>query len=103
LAYWEGFRKLNAATMDAFCEPPGSASSLLPSAAFTARIAYHWHKSWPEAEAHRRQLAEFPGLEAPSWTTIVRGLLAAMPLYLRPSPVPWMRALFDPIDWSAIS
>jgi hypothetical protein len=21
--------------------------------------------------------------------------------YLRPSPVPWMRALFDPIDWSA--
>ena len=97
-AYWEGFRKLQAATMDAFC------SRLIGVFFVTVgslhrTFAYHWHKSWPEAEAHRRHLAELP-----DWKAFVDDnrprIAAGHVTYLRPSPVPWMRALFDPIDWS---
>jgi hypothetical protein len=55
LAYWEGFRKLNAATMEAFCTRLVGVFFVTVGSLHRA-FAYHWHKSWPEAEVHRRQL-----------------------------------------------
>jgi hypothetical protein len=63
LAYWEGFRKLNAATMDAFCTRLIGVF-FVTVGSLHRTFAYHWHKSWPEAEALRRQLAEFPDWKA---------------------------------------
>jgi len=97
-AYWDGFRKLQTATMAVFC------SNLIGVLFVTVgslhrTFAYHWHKSWPEAEAHRQQLAELPDWNAFMEDTRPR-IIGSHVTYLRPSPVPWMRALFDPIDWS---
>jgi NIPSNAP protein len=98
LAYWEGFRKLNAATLDAFRDRLVGVF-FVTVGSLHRTFAYHWHKNWPEAEAHRRQLGEFPDWNAfmdDNRPRIVSGHVA----HLRPSPVPWMRALFDPIDWT---
>jgi hypothetical protein len=98
LAYWEGFRKLNASTVDAFRDRLVGVFFVTVGSLHRV-FAYHWHKSWPEAEAHHRQLAEIPEWSAfmdDNRPRIVGGNVA----HLRPSPVPWMRALFDPIDWT---
>ena len=99
LGYWEGFRKLNAATLDAFCSRLIGVFFVTVGSLHRA-YAYHWHKSWPEAEAHHRRLAEFA-----DWSAFMNDnrprIVGGHAAYLRPSPVPWMRALFDPIDWSA--
>ena len=98
LAYWEGFRKLNASTVDAFRDRLVGVFFVTVGSLHRV-FAYHWHKSWPEAEAHHRQLAEIPEWSAfmdDNRPRIVGGHVA----HLRPSPVPWMRALFDPIDWT---
>lgn len=98
LAYWEGFRKLSGATMDAFCTRLIGVFFVTVGGLHRA-FAYHWHKNWPEAEAHRHQLAELPDWSAfveDNRSRIVGGHVA----HLRPSPLPWMRELFDPIDWT---
>jgi hypothetical protein len=98
LAYWEGFRELNSATMDAFCSRLIGVFFVTVGSLHRA-FAYHWHKNWSEAEAHRRQLAELS-----DWNAFVEDnrprIVGGNIMHLRPSPVPWMRALFDPIDWT---
>jgi hypothetical protein len=98
IPYWEGFRKLQNATMGMFCTRLIGVF-FVTVGGLHRTIAYHWHKSWPEAEAHRRQLAELPDWNAfmdDNRPRIVGGHV----MHLRPSPVPWMRSLFDPIDWT---
>jgi NIPSNAP len=98
LAYWEGFRRLNGATMDAFCARLIGVFFVTVGGLHRA-FAYHWHKDWPEAEAHRHQLAE-----RPDWSAFVEDnrprIVGGHVAHLRPSPLPWMRELFDPIDWT---
>lgn len=98
VAYWDGFRKLSGATMDVF------RTSLIGCFFVTVGslhrvFAYHWHRNWPEAEAHRRQLAELP-----DWAAFMEDnrsrIVGGQVTHLRPSPLPWMRELFDPIDWT---
>jgi hypothetical protein len=98
LAYWEGFRKLNAATMDAFCTRLIGVF-FVTVGSLHRTFAYHWHKTWPEAEAHRRQLAELPDWNAFMEDNRLR-IVGGNVTHLRPSPLPWMRELFDPIDWT---
>jgi hypothetical protein len=97
-AYWDGFRALDAATMDAF------RTRLIGVFVVTVgplhrTFAYHWHKSWPEAEDHRRAL-----LERPDWRAFMDDnrprIVGGQVTHLRPSPLAWMRALFEPIDWT---
>ena len=98
LAYWDGFRRLNATTMDAFCTRLIGVFYVTVGSLHRA-YAYHWHSNWPEAEERRRHLAELPDWKAfmdDNRPRIVDGHVT----YLRPSPLPWMRALFDPIDWT---
>jgi hypothetical protein len=61
-------------------------------------LVYRWHRSFADAENYRSRRVEDRG-----WNVFVdgyRGLVArSHTAYLRPSPVPWMRPLFDPIDW----
>jgi hypothetical protein len=98
LAYWEGFRKLNAATMGVFCTRLIGVF-FVTVGTLHRTFAYHFHKSWTEAEAHRRQLAEFPDWKAfmeDNRPRIVGGHVT----HLTPSPLPWMRELFDPIGWT---
>ena len=98
IGYWEGFRKLKPATIEAF-------SARLIGVLFVTvgslhrTIVYHWHKDWPEAEAHRRRLAEVADWNAFMEDNRAR-IVGGHVTHLRPSPVPWMRALFDPIDWT---
>jgi NIPSNAP len=97
-AYWEAFGKLNAATMDAFCTRL-IGTFFVTTGTLHRVFAYHWHTSWRQAGAHSRQLAElqdWKSLMEDSRARIVGGRTA----YLRPSPLPWMRELFDPIDWT---
>jgi hypothetical protein len=98
LAYWDGFRKLNATIMEAFC------SRLIGVFFVTVgslhrTYAYHFHESWREAEAHSYQLAEFP-----DWNAFMQDnrprIVGGHVRHLRPSPLPWMRELFEPIDWT---
>jgi hypothetical protein len=98
IAHWESFRKLKPATMEQFCTRLIGVL-LVTVGSLHRTIAYHWHRSWPEAEAHRHQLAELPDWNAfmdDNRSRIVGGHIT----HLRPSPVPWMRELFDPIDWT---
>jgi hypothetical protein len=98
LAHWEGYRKLNAATVDAFCNHLIGVFFVTVGSLHRV-FAYHWHKSWSEAEAHRRQLSELP-----DWSAFMNDdrprLVGGHFAQLRPSPLPWMRALFDPIEWT---
>ncbi|MBS0246822.1 MAG: NIPSNAP family protein [Proteobacteria bacterium] len=92
-AYWEGFRKLSPATIDVACNRV-IASFYVTVGSLHRVFTYHWHRSWPEAEEQRRQLAERPDWNAfmdDNRTRIVSGQVAN----LRPSPVSWMRALFE--------
>ena len=100
LAYWDGFRKLNAATTDAFCTRLIGVFFVTVGSLHRV-FAYHWHKSWPEAEAHRHQLAERPDWKAFMQDNSPR-IVGGHAAHLRPSPLPWMRELFDPIDWTTI-
>ena len=56
---WEGFRKLDAATMDVFCTRLMGVL-FVTVGSLHRTYAYHWHRTWPEAEEHRRELAELP-------------------------------------------
>ncbi len=93
------FSQARCATMDAFCYRLIGVFFVTVGSLHRV-FAYHWHRSWPEAEAHHRQLAELPEWSAfmeDNRPRIVGGHVT--PIF-RPSPVPWMRALFDPIDWT---
>jgi hypothetical protein len=98
IAYWDGFRKLQPTTLDLF-RARLIATLFVTVGALHRTIAYHWHNSWPEAEAHRRALAELP-----DWNAFMEDnrprIVGGHVTHLRPSPVPWMRGLFDPIDWT---
>jgi hypothetical protein len=98
IPYWDGFRKLKTATMDVFCTRLIGVL-FVTVGSLHRTITYHWHKTWPEAEAHHGQLAELAdwnAFMADNRPRIVGGHVT----HLRPSPAPWMRALFDPIDWT---
>ena len=62
-------------------------------------IHYHWHRRWLEAEDRRRALAGSAAWQAFAESYKLR-VIGSHVSYLRPSPVPWMRSLFDFIDWS---
>jgi hypothetical protein len=97
-AYWEGFGKLSAATRDIFCTRL-IGTFFVTTGTLHRAFAYQWHTSWQQAEAHSRQLAELRDWNAfmdDNRTRIVGGHTA----YLRPSPLPWMRELFEPVDWT---
>jgi NIPSNAP len=97
-AYWEGFGKLSAATRDIFCTRL-IGTFFVTTGTLHRAFAYQWHTSWQQAEAHSRQLAELRDWNAfmdDARTRIVGGHTA----YLRPSPLPWMRELFEPVDWT---
>jgi hypothetical protein len=98
LAYWDGFRKLDAATMNVF-RARLIGCFFVTVGSLHRVFAYHWHRSWPEAEAHRRQLAERPDWDAFMEDNRARTVGGQM-TQLRPSPLPWMRGLFDTIDWT---
>ena len=99
LAYWEGFRKLQTCDDRRYFAASLIGVLFVTVGSLHRTFAYHWHKSWSEAEAHRHQLAELP-----DWNAFMEDnrprIVGGHVTYLRPSPVPWMRALFDPIDWS---
>jgi len=97
-AYWEGFGKLSATTRDVFCTRL-IGTFFVTTGALHRAFAYHWHTNWQQAEAHSRQLAElqdWKGFMEDNRERIVGGQTA----YLRPSPLQWMRELFEPIDWA---
>jgi NIPSNAP len=98
LAYWDGFRKLNAATMDAF-RTRLIGVFFVTVGSLHRTFVYHWHNSWPSAEAHRHQIAERPDWKAFMQDNSPR-IVGGHAAHLRPSPLPWMRELFDPIDWT---
>ena len=98
-SYWEGFRNLDAATMELF--RIGLIGVFFVTTGPLHRVIhYHWQRTWPEAEEHRRKLSENPDWNAFADSYRPR-VVDSHVSYLRPSPVPWMRNLFDRIDWPA--
>jgi hypothetical protein len=98
VTYWNGYRNLDATTMDVVRK--GLIGVFLVTTGLLHRVIhYQWHRSWAEAEDHRRKL-----IESADWSAFVESynqrVVDSHVSYLRPSPVPWMRQLFDPIDWS---
>lgn len=92
-AYWESFRKLNTATTDIFRDR--LIGCFVVTVGSLHRIfTYHWHTSWPDAEALRRQLAGLPDWDALMEDNRPR-IVGGQVTNLRPSPLPWMRALFE--------
>jgi hypothetical protein len=57
------------------------------------------YSTWQDAENHRRALAKLPAWNqfSETYRPFVNESHTAL---LKPSPVPWMRALFATIDWS---
>ncbi len=98
-AYWEGYRKLDVATMELMRRGLVGVFFVTTGPLHRA-IHYHWHRSWTEWENHRRSLTE-----SPAWRTSTDGyrprVVGSQVSCLRPSAVPWMRSLFEIIDWSA--
>lgn len=99
-AYWDGYRKLDAKTMD-IVRDRLIGVFVVTTGQLHRAIHYRWHRSLAEMEDHHTALAE----SAP-WQTFVATsrprVVGSRTAYLRPSPVSWMRSLFDPIDWSPI-
>ena len=97
-AYWEEYRKLDAATMELVRRGLVGVFFVTTGPLHRA-IHYHWHRSWPDWEKHHRALAE-----SPAWRAFADGyrsrIVGSSVSYLRPSSVPWMRSLFESIDWS---
>lgn len=92
-AYWEGFRKLSPTTIDIFRDRL-IGCFVVTAGTLHRTFTYHWHRSWSEAEALRRRLTELP-----DWNAFVEEngarLVGGHATHLRPSPVLWMRALFE--------
>ena len=97
-AYWEEYRKLDAATME-LVRRGLIGVFFVTTGPLHRAIHYHWHRSWPDWEKHHRALAE-----SPAWRAFADGyrsrIVGSSVSYLRPSSVPWMRSLFESIDWS---
>jgi hypothetical protein len=98
MAYWDGFRKLQTATLSVFCTRVIGVLFVTVGSLHRS-FAYHWHHNWQEAETHRCRLAELADWNAFMDDNRPR-IVGDSVTHLKPSPVPWMRALFDPIDWS---
>jgi hypothetical protein len=97
-AYWEGYDALDAQTAD-LAQRHLIGTFLVSTGPLHRVLQYRWYPSLEEAEAHRNALAEREawGTFADSYRSLVNESHTAL---LKPSPVPWMRSLFAPIDWS---
>ncbi len=97
--YWEGYRKLDVETME-LVRRGLIGVFFVTTGPLHRAIHYHWHRSWPDWEKYRRALAE-----SPLWRAFADDyrprIVGSHVSYLRPSSVPWMRSLFEAIDWSA--
>jgi hypothetical protein len=96
--YWEGYRKLDAETTK-WIRQGLIGVFFVTTGPLHRAIHYHWHRSWPDAESHRRALAQ-----SPAWLAFADNyrphVVGSQISFLRPSPVPWMRPLFEATDWS---
>jgi hypothetical protein len=97
-AYWDGYRKLDARTME-LVRAGLIGVFFVTTGPLHRAIHYHWHRRWLEAEDRRRALAESAAWQAFAESYKPR-VIGSHVSYLRPSPVPLMRSLFDFIDWS---
>jgi hypothetical protein len=97
-AYWDEHGKLDPGTMDIV--RTGLIAVLVVTTGPLHRvIQYRWHRGSIEAEDRRSKLED-----STSWKAFANNyrprVVGTRVSYLRPSPVPWMRSLFEPIDWS---
>jgi hypothetical protein len=97
-AFWEACKKLDPTTAELM--HTGLIGAFFVTTGVLHRVLlYRWHRSFADAENDQRKLAGDLG-----WNSFVdgyRGLITGSHnAYLRPSTVPWMRPLFEPIDWS---
>jgi hypothetical protein len=97
-AYWDGYKKLDADTAE-LAQKSLIGTFLVSTGPLHRVMQYRWYSTWQEAEGHRRALAE-----RPAWNQFVETyrpfVNESHTALLKPSPVPWMRALFATIDWS---
>jgi hypothetical protein len=99
VGYWEGYRRLDSKTMDIV--RAGLIGVFVVTTGLLHRVIhYHRHHSLSEADDHRRMLAKDPAWNAFS-DSYRPAVMDSYCSYLGPSPVPWMRPLFEPIDWAA--
>jgi hypothetical protein len=98
-AYWEGYRKLDAETMQ-LVRRGLIGVFFVTTGPLHRAILYHWHRDWPGLDKYRTALANNPAWRAFSDSYRPR-IVSNHVAYLRPSPVPWMRSLFESINWSA--
>jgi len=98
-AYWDGYRKLDVETRE-LTRLGLIGVFFVTTGPLHRAIHYHWHHSWPDAENHRRALAE-----RPAWRAFAERyrpwVIGSHVSYLRPSSVPWMRPLFEFVDFSS--
>lgn len=98
MAYWDGYKTLDAQTAE--LAQRNLIGIFVVSTGLLHRVMqYRWFASLQDADAHRSALAERPAWNAfaDSYRPLVNDSHTAL---LKPSPVPWMRSLFAPIDWS---
>jgi hypothetical protein len=98
-AYWDGYRKLDAKTMDRVRQGLIGVFFVTTGPLHRA-VCYHLHRSAQDADDRQRALAQDPAWRAFTESYRPR-VVGSRTFYLRPSPVPWMRPLFESIDWSA--
>ena len=98
LGFWEAYKNLPPASMDKVREGLIATLHVLTGPLHQV-IHYHWHRDWPQAASRRRALVEDAGHSA--FMEAVRPTVVGSHVtHLKPSPVPWLRRLFEPIDWS---
>lgn len=97
-AYWDGYKALDAETAE-LAQKHLIGTFLVSTGPLHRVMQYRWYASLQQADAHRSALAERPTLRelADAYRPLVNESHMAL---LMPSPVPWMRSLFAPIDWS---
>jgi hypothetical protein len=98
VTYWDAYKKLDADTAE-LTQKNLIGTFLVSTGPLHRVMQYRWYASLQEADGHRRALAERPAWSqfAEAYRPLVNESHMSL---LKPSPVPWMRSLFAPIDWS---